>query len=562
MRWNVLESFRGQLTIWLVGLSLAAVLGVGLYIGQIATNGLAASGGEFLYASTKSAADLLATNMRERELEVEMFAKSPLITDGDLAGPVVLKAMEMRRAARSEYVWMGVADAAGNVQQATGGMLVGQQVDKRPWFQAGREAVTTGDVHEAVLLAKLLPQSSSDQPLRFIDFAAPVLDAQGHFRGVIAAHAHWSWVTQTVESVVTDQKLQRQLEVLIADRNGTILYPYKLAGQQKLPTLPTPDALYQVLRWPDGKEYVTSVVKVRASPHSDLGWQVIMRQPLSVALEPVEVMRNRLLLIGLGIALLFTALAYRFSRRFSQPIEQLVAAVKVVEGRRGEPQFPEDGHSRELTLLSRSVQSMTKTLLERKRQLAALNASLEEQVAQRTEALTRANEELERLASHDPLTGLFNRRCFDDTLRSYFLAAQRSAQPYCLLILDMDHFKRINDTHGHAVGDSVLQHLADVLMETVRTTDFVARYGGEEFVVLLPDSSDVAQGRVVAEKVRSAVASTLFPGVGAATVSVGLSCWANTDTDVQDIFVRADKALYEAKAQGRNRVMALMSATA
>ena len=176
MRWKFLESFRGQLTLWLVGLSLASVLGVGLYIGQIATHGLAVSGGEFLYASTKSAADLLATNLRERELEIEMLSKAPLFTEGDLASPVVRKALEARKAAHGEYAWIGVTDAAGLVQQATGGMLVGQQVDKRPWFKAGRDAVFTGDVHEAVLLAKLLPQVSPEQPLRFIDFAAPVYD--------------------------------------------------------------------------------------------------------------------------------------------------------------------------------------------------------------------------------------------------------------------------------------------------------------------------------------------------------------------------------------------------
>ena len=104
------------------------------------------------------------------------------------------------------------------------------------------------------------------------------------------------------------------------------------------------------------------------------------------------------------------------------------------------------------------------------------------------------------------------------------------------------------------------QVLADVLLESVRATDFVARFGGEEFVVLLPDVVDAAQGQVVAEKVRAAVASTLFPSVGAATVSVGLSCWAASDRDAHDVFARADKALYEAKMQGRNRVMALMQA--
>jgi diguanylate cyclase (GGDEF)-like protein len=555
MRWNAFSSFRSQLTLWLVGLSLGSVLGVGFYIGEIATDGLVASGGELLHTRAQSAADLLATNLRERELEIELLSQAPQFTQTELGGAAIRKALELRKAAHDEYAWMGVADAGGRVLQATGGLLLGQQVDQRPWFLAGKQGVFTGDVHEAVMLAKLLPQKSPDQPLRFIDFAAPIRDEAGQLRGVLAAHASWNWVTDTVASVVTSQATQSQTEVLIADSKGTILYPFQFTGQLHLPNRKQAGSHYEVLNWGSSGDYLTCVVDVKSTTKSHLGWRIVMRQPVKIALAPAVKVRNHLLVIGLVLGVLLAALAYRFSARFSRPIEQLAHAVQAVERQDGIPQYPMDSHSREIDQLSRSVQSMTESLLEREHELAELNASLETQVVQRTAALAEVNQELERLATHDALTGLYNRRCFDSTLHAFFLTFQRTERPFSLLVVDADHFKQINDTHGHAVGDEVLQLLADVLQECTRSTDFVARYGGEEFVLLLPDAVDNTQGLVVAEKIRHTVETSLFPRVGPVTVSVGLSCSAMTDTTSSQVFSRADTALYQAKEQGRNRVV-------
>lgn len=178
---------------------------------------------------------------------------------------------------------------------------------------------------------------------------------------------------------------------------------------------------------------------------------------------------------------------------------------------------------------------------------------LEEAVASRTASLTTANEALQRLSHTDVLTQLNNRLSTNERLRQEFLRMKRHGQPYAVLFIDIDRFKRINDTYGHETGDEVLRQLARVLQGAARVTDFVARYGGEEFLVLLPDTTQ-AGALTLGEKIRQAVATQAFPVVGEVTVSVGVSEARGADKNEEEAVHRADKALYRAKSEGRNRV--------
>lgn len=556
-------SFRNQLTLWFGGLSLAALLGGGAYVGYIATGEMAQSGGEALYINARSAADLLATNLRERAQEIDLLRLSPTFTRGDLASKDVRQALDARKAAHNEYAWIGVTNARGVITQATDGILVGETVDHRPWFSAALKGNFVGDVHDAVLLAKRLPNVRQDQPLRFIDFSAPILDEQGRLRGVLGAHAHWSWVTDTVEAVVSGPGALSRAEVLIADKAGNILYPFRYAGVLKLPrgADANPGTHYASVAWDDGERYLTSLVPVASPGESQLGWRVVLRQPAQVAQAPVRALRNQLLVLGLGTALLCGLLAHRLASRVSRPLEHLADAARRIERREAAPPYPAGHHAAEIDQLNQSFQSMTQSLLEREQQLSQLNASLETLVDERTQALHRANAELESLVVRDPLTGLYNRRRFDERLAELLQLSQRTGHAFALMLVDADHFKRVNDTFGHPAGDAVLKQLARLISDNVRVTDFVARYGGEEFVVLLPDVRDVREGLSVAEKLRAAVAAHDFGAVGPLTVSIGLGCTHSGDRVPDDLVGRADKALYQAKQQGRNRTVALPLAT-
>ncbi len=150
----------------------------------------------------------------------------------------------------------------------------------------------------------------------------------------------------------------------------------------------------------------------------------------------------------------------------------------------------------------------------------------------------------------DPLTGLFNRRGLQMTLERW----QDSERPFAVVALDIDHFKRINDNHGHNVGDQAIRHMAQLMRDTSRGNDVLCRNGGEEFLMLLPEAS-LDAARMVAERLRARMESSLTPGVGLATVSLGVAHWPASDRDIDTVLKMADQALYAAKQQGRNRVM-------
>jgi diguanylate cyclase (GGDEF)-like protein/PAS domain S-box-containing protein len=158
--------------------------------------------------------------------------------------------------------------------------------------------------------------------------------------------------------------------------------------------------------------------------------------------------------------------------------------------------------------------------------------------------------ELERLATHDPLTGLANHRVFHERLRADAARATRHGQPLSLAVIDVDHFKAINDHHGHLVGDSVLRELGRRLHDITRDGELVARVGGEEFAWIL--NADGPDAFAATERARNAITERPFPQVGALTVSVGV-CDLTPAIDVQELYERADQALYRAKAQGRNQ---------
>ncbi len=166
----------------------------------------------------------------------------------------------------------------------------------------------------------------------------------------------------------------------------------------------------------------------------------------------------------------------------------------------------------------------------------------------------RLQDELRDLSERDPLTSLYNRRKLYQVLAMELKRARRSGSPLSLLLMDLDHFKTINDTFGHDIGDVVLRNVAEVVSATLRSTDIFARYGGEEFVVVCPDT-DLDGAVVVAEKLRGAIEGYRFPGVGGkVTISVGISLMEAGDAE-DALIGRADRALYVAKKTGRNRVV-------
>lgn len=168
------------------------------------------------------------------------------------------------------------------------------------------------------------------------------------------------------------------------------------------------------------------------------------------------------------------------------------------------------------------------------------------------------NSELERLASHDMLTGVFNARAYYGACQQNIQTASRTGQPYAVIFVDLDHFKAVNDTYGHAAGDAVLKAVATCLGQSVRQSDLLGRIGGEEFSVFMPNTARTGALQL-AESLRRAV-EALNPSIGErnlrVTTSIGVAVCEGTVEDMHALQQRADQAMYTAKKLGRNRVSA------
>ncbi len=212
----------------------------------------------------------------------------------------------------------------------------------------------------------------------------------------------------------------------------------------------------------------------------------------------------------------------------------------------------------------RELQQLATALGDAAARLGQQKEHLEAEVARRTADLAAANielssmnERLQQLAITDPLTGLFNRRALEQALSLEVTRQKRGRRPFSLMMIDVDHFKKLNDTFGHAAGDEVLRGLARLVPQSLRASDIVARVGGEEFVVLLLDT-ELAQAAIAAEKVRVAMRGASFAGpgeqlLGRVTVSIGVASWPRHGESADAVLAAADRALYAAKDGGRDQ---------
>lgn len=504
---------------------------------------------------TGNVARTLASELFSGSVEVLKMAGLQALWTNGLSSPDVGQMLALSKATTPYSSWVGVADTKGVVRAATDGILLGQNVAQRPWFGAGLASHFVGDVHPAKLLATLLPPSASGEPLRFVDFAAPLV-VGGQTVGVLGIHGSIDWLAALIDKLLPTNAFQREIEVLVFDRNGTLVLgpggktaPYLAMGQTAPLAIKsnTSEPLISVVRWADSREYLTSQQRVVAqSPVSDLGWQVAVREPVELAFLEVQNATRLALAIGLAVAALGALLAWWLAGRVSRNLSSIVRAARDVEAGKDGAEIPLLSSSEELQSLSTSLNRMT-------RRLQTANQEMEATVRERTAELQEANFKLSQLAQKDPLTGLLNRRGMDAVFKSALALAHRSGRPLAVAMVDIDHFKRINDVHGHEVGDTVLVALARLIKKRVRQADVVARFGGEEFVVLLPDT-DLNGAEQLANLLVQAVAAHDNPPYGSVTISVGVAEATGEATDLTELLHRADAAMYRAKHLGRNQV--------
>lgn len=537
---------------------LVALLGIPtfFYVTLTHTRQLVEERGHMLDYLALTAATIIGENLRERSREVELLGQSLLYDGAGLDRQQLAASLARMQQTYPYYSWIGFADTQGVVQVSTGNLLIGESVAKRPWFQEAFKGVYVGDLHEAKLLAKLLPQPEGQGPLRFIDFSVGVHDPSGVTQGVLGVHAHWGWSKDLVSLVTPADAAAKGVEIFIVNPNNEIIFPD--AQSQPEEDMIVPDlsnlASARYATWGDQADYLTAAAPV-VSPKSTvpLDWKVVVRQPREKVLEDAIALQRAISIFFVIALVVFSVLAVVLGRQLGRPIQQLTRiAQSIAQGRRA--QFNVKLRTNELRQLGEALQEMSSRLLANQRELEAAAHELERKVEQRTKELAHANQLLSALARSDALTGLPNRLAANEFLQHEYSLLKRRPVPYAVVLLDIDYFKKVNDTHGHALGDVVLQHVAKVLAASVRVNDFVGRVGGEEFMMILPMTT-LDDALIVAEKLRSAVEAEPVEPVGVVTVSVGVALANQDDASADRAVNQADAMLYEAKRAGRNRVM-------
>ncbi|KAF1021376.1 MAG: Response regulator PleD [Paracidovorax wautersii] len=366
-----------------------------------------------------------------------------------------------------------------------------------------------------------------------ITISQPIFDSQGGFLGFIAGTVHLH-AQNGLHSVLSEHHYQNGSYLFVIDRQGKLIFHRDQArvGQNVLrnPVVQT------VLRGDSGSSPVVNTLGQNMlagyAPVSSTGWGVVVQRPTELTLALLtQQMTDMLLKVAPLLVLTLIAIWY-LTRLIATPLHDLARITSTLD---------EAGTAERI----RRVPSWYYEAIKLKNAiLSGLN------LVQRK--ITRLNHE----SLTDALTGLVNRRGMDETLKAW----EQAGTPFAVATIDIDHFKSINDTHGHDVGDQILAFLAERMRQSARGVDVLCRNGGDEFTLLLPDTRAREAARVC-ERLAAAVAQEeAAPGIGI-TLSMGVADFDGSSARVEEALKAADVALYQAKARGRNQIAVFTGAS-
>jgi diguanylate cyclase (GGDEF)-like protein len=409
-----------------------------------------------------------------------------------------------------------IGDARGRVVATSGGRMSGVQ------FSADRlSSLRTGDA----LVGDAYWDAGAGRAALIL--AVPIRQGDGRFEGALTAKVNLHFVSDLLQRlspgdpgdayVMTEQGRP----LLRARASSSELMRTKLAAAMIQTLLDNEGAAAEYKRG-DGQEMLGTARRVPA-----LRWAVVVEVPRAEAAGNGPGVVSPLLLATLLAAM--GLVAYVLGLLIVRPLGRLTAAAAKVAAGDLSADLPSGGGG-EVGYLTQVFKNLVTRLREREGQ-----------------------GELERLSVTDALTGLYNRRHLTGTLANEVQRSRRLRRTFAVLLVDVDHFKQYNDTHGHLAGDAALVKIAEVLRKTTRGVDSVARYGGEEFLVMLLETT-LATAATVAERIRARVAGEPFEG-GALSVSIGAAEYPSHGDTPEELIESADAAMYQAKAAGRDRVV-------
>ncbi|WP_029895659.1 sensor domain-containing diguanylate cyclase [Desulfohalovibrio reitneri] len=470
----------------------------------------------------------------EEELTDVVFLSSlpafnPPLRDGDLP-PLLRDFVEQNPGVSSALA----VDDRGVIVAASDDSLLGISVEDRDYFRKARSGPT---------ISKVILGRATGDPM--IIFAAPLRDGEGRFAGIASASVRLESITQ----LLTELRIGRSGDSYIFDGQGRALgrpkgffqFP-RLDEDLEIPIISqgTLRALSGAGKGMRYRSRTGRAIHVVSRPAKEGEWLLVSEMSRK---EIMAAFWNTLALLGLGLGLtLLVLLPVLFSLTSSivAPIQNLADTARILidKGYQAvDPMPPGRSAPKEVRTLDQAFQAMLGKI-------------------------RRTIADLERTTVTDPLTGLPNRRFLQIEASRLVKLHERSGEPMACLMIDLDHFKRINDTHGHTAGDEVLRRMGDLLAAILRGSDMVVRYGGEEFAVLAPNTS-MDEACQLAERIRAGVAE-LEVSFGGQTIplsaSIGVSelNFSKARRSLEEVLDLADKALYRAKGEGRNRAVCRM----
>jgi diguanylate cyclase (GGDEF)-like protein len=492
--------------------------------------------GNSLSTTAYHMADKLDSFMWSRIGEVEVLSQiEDIKSHEDLRSAQEL--LDQFKASVPGFSWIGLTDSTGNVVAASDKILVGSDISQRPVYQEGKKGTFIGDVHNAVLLATLLPNLTGE-PMQFVDISKALTDENGNFTGVLAAHLSWEWSRQVQDEIVEPLKdeLSGAEVFVVSGLDSTVLLgPDGMTGKvldvDSVHKARKGSNSWLVEEWSDGKNYLTGfAVGDGHHDYSGLGWTVIVRIPAENAFAPVEQLKSFVIKLGTITAFVFAFIGWLLAGFITTPLQKISRAAHSLRLGK-ETTIPLIKGILDLEILSSSLRDLVDTLVRTESNLG----------------------KMENLAHHDLLTGLGNRVALDQFLKQ----AKNSGKSLSFLYLDLDGFKKINDVYGHQSGDLLLKDVANRLKESTRKDDAVFRLGGDEFLVVLrsPNESREIALTAVANKFITNInlpyeiaESKLHVGC-----SVGGAIWPDHDIDPFTVISYADEALYASKRAGKNK---------
>jgi|GEM_PF-2822167 len=382
---NRLYSIRTRLTLVFGGLAVLMGLTVTLFVDVTVSHRMTQERGEELHAMALSIGQTLSDDLAQRQSEIVLLSKMPNFSQPGLDAVGARSVLDLALKEIKEYAWIGIAAPDGRVLVASNGHLEGVNVGQRPWFVKGMTSAYIGDVHEALLLANLLAPKA-DEPLRFLDFVSPILDAQGQVQAVMGAHVHWSLASAAVRKMLPPSAQESGVEVLVTNETGVVLYPRERMGPIQFPR-DVSVADPRVVTWGDEGSFLTGVATFAPTTKSNVAWRIVARQPVERALAPVRDMQRMIVAVGVLVVLASVSLAYWAAGRISRPVVQIAEAARSIEAGDETASIPDASHSAEIHELSEALRGMTATLIHRRHAVEEANVTLEHRVQERTSEL-------------------------------------------------------------------------------------------------------------------------------------------------------------------------------